>query len=339
MDTGVNAMGIGAPEGGAMRIDPTVWLDVVRRDYLDDFVRQGGAAVKFAVVDAAPARERLREELRRLGAAGGYRVAAVDAAETKVHLIDHVFHAVARQIPWDETARAFLARVLAESYRLPADPSDLTLAALAEVNDVPERRLHTSITDILWRALFRDYAMSQEFRLAMVRLCRAQLYPDDEPAVTDAVLAWLRGELRRISEVKRALIFQKIARHNARHMLASLAHWLSITGSAGLLLVLDVARCPLNVPRDRRDAGVYYSRPATFDVYEVLRQLIDGTDDLESCFAAILTGPEFATDLRRSYVQYPALQYRLADEVRDRYRPNPLAALVRIADSGADDGR
>ena len=315
-----------------MQIDPHAWLGVVRGEYLDDFVRRGGAAVKFAVADDACARQRLRDDLRRLGESAGYRVAVVDAAETKVHLVDRVFHAVARQVPWEETARAFLARVLADAYRLPPDPANLTLAALAEVNDVPERRLHTSIGDILWRALFRDYAMSQEFRLAMVRLCRAQLSPDDEPAVTDAVLAWLRGDLRRISEVKRALIFQKIARHNARHMLASLAHWLSITGSAGLLLVLDVARCLLNVPRLERDEGVYYSRPATFDVYEVLRQLVDGTDELEACFVAILAGPEFTTDLRRSYVQYPALHYRLADEVHDRYRPNPLAALVRLAD-------
>ena len=318
--------------GDAMRIRAEEWLGVVRDEYLSDFVRRGGAAVKFAVVDETPARHHLRDELRRLGESAGYRVAIVDAAETKVHLIDRVFHAVARQIPWEETARAFLARVLADSYRLPADRNDLTLAALAEVNDVPERRLHTSIGDILWRALFRDYAMSQELRLAMVRLCRAQLYPDDEPAVTDAVLAWLRGDLRRISEVKRALIFQKIARHNARDMLASLAHWLSITGYSGLLLLVDISRCPLSVPKLERDEGVYYSRPATFDVYEVLRQLIDGTDELESCFVGILAGPEFTTDLRRSYVQYPALHYRLADEVHDRYRPNPLAALVRVAD-------
>jgi hypothetical protein len=116
-------------------------------------------------------------------------------------------------------------------------------------------------------------------------------------------------------------------------MLASLAHWLRITGSAGLLLVLDIARCPLTVPREQRDDGVYYSRPATFDAYEMLRQLIDGTDDVEGLFVAVLAGREFTTDLRRSYVQYPALHYRLADEVHDQYRPNPLAALVRIADA------
>lgn len=317
-----------------MEIQPSTWLDVIRQEYLNDFVRAGGAAVKVAVADDEPARHGLRDQLRRLGQADGYRIAIVDAAETKVQMVDRVFHAVARQMPWEETARAFLARTIAENgYQLPADPTNLTLAALAAANDVPDRRLNTSVTDILWRELFKDYAMSQEFRLAMVRLCRAQLSPDDEPAVTDAVTAWLHGELRRISEVKRALIFQRIARHNARHMLASLAHWLRITGSSGLLLVLDFARCPLTVPREQRDDGVYYSRPATFDAYEMLRQLIDGTDDVEGLFVAVLAGREFTTDLRRSYVQYPALHYRLADEVHDQYRPNPLAALVRIANA------
>lgn len=317
-----------------MDLRASEWLDVIRRDYLDGFVRAGGAAVKVAVSGDDLARYRLRDELRQQGEAAGFRVVTVDAAETKVQMVDRVFHAVAAQMPWQEMARAFLARTIVGTGRqLPEDVSNLSLSALAEANDLPERHLHMSVADALWRELYRDFQMSQEFRLAMVRLCRAQLDPDDEPAVTDAVLLWLRGELRRVSEVKRALIFRKIVRHNARHMLASLAHWVRLTGSAGLLLILDIARCPLTAPpRDQRDSSVYYSRPATFDAYEMLRQLIDGTDEVQGLFVVALAGSEFTTDLKRSYVQYPALHYRLADEVHDRYRPNPLAALVRIAD-------
>lgn len=318
-----------------MELRASEWLDVINRDYLADFVQAGGAAVKVAVADDDALRLHLREDLRGMGEAAGYRVAVVDAAETKVQMIDKVFHAVAARMPWEAMARRFLARTIRESGRkLPDDPENLSLAALAEANDVPARHLHTSVADTLWRELYRDYHMSQEFRLAMVRLCRAQLDPDDEPAVTEAVLLWLRGDLRRISELKRAFIFQKAARHNARHLLASLAHWLRLTGSAGLLLILDIARCSQTAPpRDQRDSSIYYSRAATFDAYEMLRQLIDGTDDVEGMFAVALAGSEFTTDPKRSYVQYPALHYRLADEVHDRYRPNPLSALVRIADA------
>src|SRR3954454_9885099 len=111
-----------------MEITPTDWLNVIRREYLDDFVRAGGAAVKVAVTEDEAARHALRDRLRGLGEAAGYRVAVVDSAETKAQFVDRVFHAVARQMPWEETARAFLARTVVENgYRLPADPSDLTL--------------------------------------------------------------------------------------------------------------------------------------------------------------------------------------------------------------------
>jgi hypothetical protein len=187
--------------------------------------------------------------------------------------------------------------------------------------------------------------MSQEFRLAQVRLCRAQLDPDDEPLVTEATREWLRGELRLLSGVKRALIFQKIARHNARHMLASLTHWLRLAGRSGLVLVLDISRCLFAVRSGEREAGsVYYSTPATLDAYEVLRQLIDGTDELEGCYVAVLTGVEFLVDERRGLRRYDALYLRVADEVRDRSRQNPLAALVRVGGFGgrgqrAEDAR
>lgn len=40
--------------------------------------------------------------------------------------------------------------------------------------------------------------------------------------------------------------------------------------------------------------------------------------------------PELVTDEARGLPSYTALQLRVADEVRDRRRPNPFAALVRL---------
>lgn len=45
---------------------------------------------------------------------------------------------------------------------------------------------------------------------------------------------------------------------------------------------------------------------------------------------AVLLPPELVTDESRGLPAYTALQLRVADEVRDRRRPNPYAALVRI---------
>ena len=66
------------------------------------------------------------------------------------------------------------------------------------------------------------------------------------------------------------------------------------------------------------------------DAYEVLRQLVDATDDLRGAFIAVTLPPELVTDDARGLPAYSALHLRVVDEVRDRRRANPFAALVRL---------
>lgn len=69
-----------------------------------------------------------------------------------------------------------------------------------------------------------------------------------------------------------------------------------------------------------------------FDAYEVIRQLIDGTDDAESCLVVVLSTPDFLSHERRGLKVYEALRFRVEDEeVYDRRRPNPLSTLIRIS--------
>ena len=181
----------------------------------------------------------------------------------------------------------------------------------------------------------RDYAMVQEFRIAMLRLCQAELATGQvSDAERDAVIAWLHGELRQMSLLKSATIFRRIGRHNARPLLFSLCHWVSTNGSAGLVLEADVrrlgfARRPL--PEERN--GFYYTKAALLDAYEMLRQLVDNSDELSRCCVVIVAAPEFLTDEFRGVGAYQALKLRIHDEVRDRSRENPFASLVRLGAS------
>ena len=315
-------------------MSPEEWATIVGSEYLATFVRQGGAAVKFAAATTDAGRAELRQRLAAAAEAHGFQLAMLDATEVRLHLIDRLFHAVARQVDWDGLARAFLERLLrARGLRLPPASESLSALRLAELNAAPEVLLRTDLRRALAHELFEDYTMTREFRLAMFSLCAAQLDPTDNPALEAAIKDWLRGELRLVSEVKRALIFQKIARQNARHMLFSLAHWLTLTGKGGLLLVLDVARYAEAVRPAERGAGNYYTTSATIDLYEMLRQLIDATDEASACFVAVLVGPDFLQlqDDRRGIRSYQALYFRIWDEVFDRNRENPFASLVRIA--------
>jgi hypothetical protein len=314
---------------------PREWLAVVQTEYLEDFVAAGGAAVKFVVPSSEQVRSDVLDGLRAAANADDYQFAVVDASSTKIHLVDKLFHEIARQIDWDGLAHAFVIRLLREEgLEAPPTEAPFSLTAIAALNDRPEMLVRTELRRSIENRLYRDYQMSQEFRLAMIHLCVAQLDPTNDPTLREAIHDWLRGELRLLTAVRRALIFQKIARHNARHMLFSLAHWLKVVGRSGLVLCLDVSRCARFVRVAAREQGLYYSTPAAMDAYEVLRQLIDATDDLQFCFVAVLAGAEFVHDDRRGVRSYQALYLRIWDEVRDRYRQNPLASLVRLAPTG-----
>ena len=62
----------------------------------------------------------------------------------------------------------------------------------------------------------------------------------------------------------------------------------------------------------------------------MLRQLVDATDSLRGVLVAVALPPQLVSDDARGLPAYSALQLRVVDEVRDRRRANPFAALVRL---------
>ena len=115
-------------------------------------------------------------------------------------------------------------------------------------------------------------------------------------------------------------------------MFASLSRWLRLVGKTGLVVSLDLSRC-LESKKSTSPEGLYYGVSATLDAYEMLRQFIDGTDELESLLLVVSVPPEFLTDTRRGLNRYEALKLRIWDEVRDRKYQNPLGALIRLSAS------
>lgn len=309
------------------------WIDIVCNEYLHDFVKRGGAAVKFVVPMEEIEESQVFDPLRQCSEKEEYLFVNVNAISTKIHMIDKLFHEVARQIDWDELAHSFVKKLLTKNgYELPIHREDFNLKNIAAINKREEQFLRMELRSLLEKEIFRDFEMSQEFRIAMIRLCLDQLNPEGPSSfLSNAVKEWLRGELRLISTLKQALIFQKIARHNARHMLFSLSHWLRINGKSGLVVMLDIRRYLTSTRSKNPDDGFFYSIPALLDAYEVLRQFIDGTDEMEGMLFIVLASRDFLTDDRRGLIRYDALKLRIWDEVRDKRKQNPLGSLVRLS--------
>ncbi len=319
-----------------MYVDPDEWLDLARKEYLRTFVRDGGASVKFLVPSQDADHEELRQKLEEIARDEGYQFAFIDAARIKVHMIDKLFHDIARQVNWDQLAFSFLSRILPQNgYKVPPEQDEFSIHKITELNERDPRVFPAELNQLLEKEVYKDYRMCLEFRLAMFRLCQAALDPDSARPPRDVVHSWLTGSLRRISEMKPALVFQKITRHNARHMLFSLSHWVMRAGKNGLVLALDISRCldqrPRPRDRDPSDDTFYYSKATTLDAYEVLRQCVDAVDEMANCFIIVMAPISFVHEHdRRSVWHYEALRLRIWDEVRDEHRANPLSPLIRL---------
>lgn len=314
-------------------IDTDEYVEFLDREYLGAYVAPGGAAVKFVTTADDAHASAVSATIRARAVAAGFLCARVDAAVTRVHMMDDVFFELARQVDWDALAVSAVRSALAATAHPVAEGSDdVSVDAVAAHHGVDPGELTRDVNRVLQQQIYRDYGMVQEFRIAMLRLCQAQLRTGQvTEAEHDAVLDWLRGELRRISLLRSAMIFRRIGRHNARHLLFSLSHWLSVNGRAGLVLELDIRRLGFaRRPKPEERAGLYYTKAALMDAYELLRQLVDNTDELSHCCVVVVAVPEFLTDPNRGLDAYQALKLRIFDEVRDRRRDNPYSSLIRL---------
>ncbi|HEY3266205.1 MAG TPA: BREX system ATP-binding domain-containing protein [Armatimonadota bacterium] len=305
------------------------WVSLLNQEYLADFVASGGASVKIAV--AAPAT--IPAAIRAVGdaaAAANYVTVSVDARRAKVYMIHQVFHEAALQVDWDAlTERWVRTRLPAAGIRLPEGVPLDAAEAIAEANEMSGGEFLASAKRIIRNGIIHDYSMCKEFRIAMASLCTASVDPQDvAPTDADVVRQWLRGEKPNLAALKRLEIYQRIGRHNARLLLGSLAVWLARTGYAGLTLLADISAVVADAPEEGQP--IRYTRATILDTYEVIRQFIDDTDELSHIMTVFFAGPGFADSPKRGISNYSALRMRVADDVRDRDRANPLNAMVRL---------
>ncbi len=318
----------------AVAIPVDSWLDVMGREYLGDFIPQGGAAVRFAVAEAAVL-DRVTDGLCERAAAGGLECVRLDVAAVRLHMLQNVVFAVAAALPWEQLLQARLERLVADAgHRWPEPGKQVLLPALAEANGVAPHLLRRDLTQALSREIWGDSRLTLDFRHAMITLLEARLTGEDA-ALSEAVMAWLHGALRSIGQLRQAQVGRRIDRGNARAVLMSLCRWVRQCsgdgdGGTGVLLLLDIRQ----LHRERRAVteGLVYTPAAVMDCYEVLRQLIDDAEHFPGLFVAVLADDALLSDdPRRSLGQYTALQMRVWDDVRPQGGDNPLAPLVRLS--------
>jgi hypothetical protein len=315
-----------------MTMKAAEWLEVVGREYLDEYVPAGGAAIKFLIADGNDLE--LIDELAEASRRRGYVTATVDAREMRIDKIEEIFWGVARQVRWQDLAAVVRRKGFSDlQWVVPAGTPE-TFEAIAEATAMARQTLENAMTSWLTANVFRDYHLSADFRMAMMFLCLEPMksaLPGATPLET-SIIEWLNGELRLITAVRSAQIYQKIARHNARDLFVSLGHWVKSAGRPGVSVVIDARAIGVPTRAQAAAPSQWYSRAQVMDLYEVLRQFIDSMDETENTFITVVLPPALLSDPKRGMEAYRALHMRIVEEVRDRTQDNPFAALVRLSE-------
>ena len=218
------------PIGGAgLGVDE--YLEFLSKEYLADFIRRGGASVKVAVVGGDQVAERFHAGWpRRPGPRGtcspGSTPPATGCTSSTRCSSPSPVRSTGTPSPAAPSAPPMTRppspcptpAVLTDApgQGAPGPSGDLTVASVAASYDVNPRELYRSVRRQLEQALLGGPGLAHEFRLAMLRLCQAELGAGDVDAVErDAVLGWLHGERVPLSALRSALIYGRIGRHNA----------------------------------------------------------------------------------------------------------------------------
>ena len=311
----------------AQKLPLTDWLDVMEAEYLRRFLRDGGGALKLVIADdalIAAALPRLDELAHR----HTLHAVQIDAAHTRLHMLQDMVFALTRALPWPHMVQQYLERLFAANgYPWPQPGVRRSIAELAAAFDVAPALLARERDKWLSRDIWEDRRLAQDFRAALLRLCLAQLDPDDA-ALAAPVLGWLRGE-KIAAPVLRAIdIGGRITRTNARAMLISLCHWVRRSGADGLLVTLDARQLQRTTVAE---GTLRYSPAAVMDTYEVLREIIDDAEHLPGLFVVVLADAAMiAGDPKRQLSLYAALQMRVWPDVRPGGRQNPVAPMVWV---------
>ena len=177
----------------------------------------------------------------------------------------------------------FITTALAEARKAGSKPEDIIHERLGSLNELVMGYDFATVIAAYWRA-----------------------YEQDDEALKDNAIRWLRGEFNAKSDARRALGVREIIDDAAVYdQLKLMAKFCRLAGYKGLLVCLDELVNLYKLANTQARNGNYEQ------ILRILNDLEQGTAE---GLGVVLGGtPEFLMDPRRGLFSYPALQSRLAD--------------------------
>ncbi|MCL2351312.1 MAG: DUF2791 family P-loop domain-containing protein [Firmicutes bacterium] len=326
--TGVSLLKLGqAPGNGELIRRITVGADdlagFIKEKYFADYIALGGSKIKFVTGKAGSGKTHFLQLLSLAAKELGFTVVGFSAKDVWLHDFGEIYSEIVKGSDLTLCLGKCAEKIV---NGLGYDFSEIGargqgtfadyLSSIGEFDALIKREIRNQL-----RAMFlKNPLLDNNFAIAVSLLTGGILgCPVLESASGDMLLSWLMGgkdiNLRALRGL--GLSPAKITRHNARHMLRSLAEVHRIASVPGIVVMIDNTEI---LVRSTSLDPVRYTRLKREDAYESIRELIDEIDTMGNLMFFYAFDRELIDNELFGIKSYQALWMRVQNEiVSDRF--------------------
>ena len=290
--------------------------DFWRDRYLNEFVKEGGSRIKFISGRPGCGKTHFLEVLAEEGRKAGYQVVSFSAKDIWLHDFREIYTAIVRGCDLEfclgHAARTVVRNMGYDPEAIPEDTDFMTyLSGIGEGDALNRRAIRMELKSLF----LSNPRMDNNFALACSMLVGGILgHPVLEERNRETLIRWLQGDREIKAAMLRAIGLAPIpiTKYNARNMLRSLNELLTLSGSTGLLVLVDNLDIMLG---QSGVESIHYTKLRREDTYESIRQLIDEIDTLHRTMFVFAFDRSFLDNENAGIKSYQALWMRIQNEI------------------------
>ena len=308
------------PENGALLRDITAGTDsltdFLTRIYLEDYIPSGGSKIKFVTGNAGSGKTHFSQLMCREAEKRNYRTVRFSAKDIWLNDFREIYLEIIRQCDLEEILKGCAEKMIRDMGYAPADirEGQNFMDMLSERGE-GDALTRNEIRGQLRTWFTRNPLLDNTFAACCSLLTGGILgHPVLEKANADLILAYMRGDKTvKTAQLKAiGLVPSPITKMNARHLLRSLCEVIHLSGSGGLMVIIDDMEMLLN--RNTADP-IRYTKLRREDTYESIRQLIDDIDSMRYVLFMMCFDRELMDDESLGMKSYQVLWFRIQNEV------------------------
>ena len=305
---------------------PNEWLELMKHYCLEQVVAPGGSKVKILYGGKATGKTHYLQALKVHAQREGFFVIDIDLSQINFHLTNSVafYKAIVAKVDLEMLEQVLASKILDKlGYSLP----DFVSFGGALVDFLCEREKSDPIQakkDIRTcvHSIVNSLELEFSFRKFMHMFMEAVVEKDND--FMAIARNWIRGEKIESPYKRATMLYETLAKHNARSWLYSLVEIIKFMGFKGVVIMLDQFEAIL----PKSEAVVYYTPMKRNDVYELIRQLIDDLDFFRNTLIMISGRSEIIENEKYGLPSYHALWMRIQPGFEQLQSLNVYADLI-----------